>query len=275
MNGKRITEQETRERMLALSTTELLDNGLTVGLGAIRMETIIKTAGVSRASAYRIWPTRDDFLADCLLTTLRQVTLIAESPDDIAALLQLIDAHRPNFHTEQGRRDLVIAALRLSIDADIRRNLESTHGRLFRAVSASFTGLEDPELREKVRRELVAIERDFVTRRAEVYHNLARLLGYRQRPPWEEESGFLALSERAGMVMLGILSRAFADPSLLDKRTSLRLFGASQAAEWSQPEIALASVLLDHLEPDPDVEFSEQRIQESLALFKQIAAGLR
>ncbi|GAB2477263.1 hypothetical protein GCM10027030_09510 [Luteococcus sediminum] len=268
-----LSEQETRQRLLDLAVQRLVDEGLGVGLDAIRVEKLITEAGVSRASAYRYWPRRDDFLADALVETVRRTTLIPEGSQDLARLQEILTAHDDQLDTETGRRQLVVEALRVSIDADVRRLLASPHWRVFMALATTHQALPDDQLRETVGQALVEMERAFVERRAEVYQGLTHLIGYRQRQPWQGREGFVALSELAGLTMRGILSRALTQPDWLDERSEMTPFGGVPAA-WSQAEVALAQVLLTHLEPDPTVDWTPERINQARQDFAATARSL-
>lgn len=263
-----------RERVLGLASDLLIEQGLSVGLEAVGMERVISAAGVSRASAYRRWPSRADFLADVLVHTLRRTALIPESSEDIRRLVDILETRRAGLVTEQGRRDIVVEALRVSLDTDVRRTLASDKWRLFMALSATHQGLPDVGLRETVVTELASMEHAMVERRADVYTMMAEMIGYRQRAPWSGREGFLMLSALAGLTMRGVLSRALGDPGWLDERDELVLFGTSAPAPWSQAEIALATILLGHLEPDPLIEWTPQRITAAEQQFSQVAASL-
>lgn len=271
---RRMSEQETRERVLDLASDRLVEQGLSVGLDALRMEQVIAEAGVSRASAYRCWPHRADFLADALVHAIGRTSLVPEDDETIRRLLGVLEARRDVLGTEQGRRDVVVEALRVSLDADIRRMLASPKWRLFMALSVTHQTLPDEDLRATVAASLAEMEHAMVQRRAEIYETMAAMIGYRQRPPWSGEEGFMALSQLSGLTMRGVLSRALGDPDWLDERTELALFGASGPAPWSQPEIALTTVLLGHLEPDPSVVWTPERIAASEEQFAAIAASL-
>ncbi|RLP09507.1 TetR/AcrR family transcriptional regulator [Propionibacterium australiense] len=271
---RRISEQETRRRVLDQAGDRLVEQGLSVGLDAIRMEQVIADAGVSRASAYRCWPHRTDFLADVLVHAISRTSLIPEDDETIARLLGALEARREVLDTEQGRRDVVVEALRVSLDADIRRMLASPKWRLFMALSVTHQTLPDEGLRATVAGSLDEMEHALAQRRAGVYEAMAAMIGYRQRPPWIGAEGFMALSQLSGLAMRGVLSRALGDPSWLDERTELTLFGASEPAPWSQPEIAMTTVLLGHLEPDPSIDWTPERIAASEERFAEIAASL-
>ena len=271
---RRLSEQETRERVLDLAGERLVEHGLSVGLDAVGMERIIADAGVSRASAYRCWPHREGFLADVLVHAIGRTRLIPEDDDDIDRLLGVLEARRDELGTEQGRRDVVVEALRISLDADIRRTLASPKWRLLLALSVTHRTLPDEGLRDVVAGSLAELERAFVQRRARIYAAMAELIGYRQCAPWSGDEGFMMLSELAGLTMRGVLSRALSDPDWLDRRTGLTLFGTSRPAPWSQPEIAMMTVLLTHLEPDPAVEWTPQHIAATEERLAAMAAEI-
>ena len=268
----RRTEAETRQRLLDLAMERLVDQGVGIGLDAIRMEKVIADAGVSRASAYRCWPHRDDFLADALVHTIRQTALLPEQPEDIARLVRLIEG--ADLLDEAARRDLVVEALRASVDADIRRLVASPHWRLFMALSTTVATIEDDTLRETVREELATMEESFVARRAEVYGGVCQMIGYRPTAPWSHEQGLVVLSQLAGLLMRGIASRALVDPGWLDERIPAALFGSRRTADWSQGEMALTGLVLGHLEPNPDVRWTTERLGQSRAPFDATAQSL-
>lgn len=63
-------DSNTRQRILDTALAEVERHGLTVSLEHLGLERIIKASGVSRATAYRHWPTKADFLADVDSTCL-------------------------------------------------------------------------------------------------------------------------------------------------------------------------------------------------------------
>ncbi len=149
----------------------------------------------------------------------------------------------------------------------------SDRWRLFLALPTTHQTLPDKGLRDTVASRLAGMEQAMVRRRARTYTAMADMIGYRQRPPWSGPEGFFALSEQAGLTMRGVLSRALGDPGWLDRRTGLSLFGTSGPAPWSQPEIAMATVLLNHLEPDPAVEWTPERIAATEERLAAMAAS--
>ena len=57
---RRLTQQETHELLLEEGVRALHGQGVGVGLDAVNLEGAIRSTGVARASAYRLWPATDD-----------------------------------------------------------------------------------------------------------------------------------------------------------------------------------------------------------------------
>ena len=261
--------------MLSTACDQLDAEGISVGFDGISMEGVITEAGVSRASAYRRWPTRHDFLTDVLVAAVARIPLPPESEADIAALRHLVATYRDRLLTEQGRRDLIVHGLQLASDADIRRLLASRRWANHLALAATHRGLPDGQLKTSVGQAIAAAERRMIDRRAAVYEHLPALFGYRLVPPLEGAEGFQIMSSAAGVMMTGILLRSHADPSWLDERTPLRPFGTSETAGWSWPELHLVGAFLPHLEPDPPIVWDEPRLPATMPLLDERAAAAR
>ncbi len=254
--GKARGRGDSVTRMLDAAVDRILDEGMTVGLEGLRMEEVIKDAGVSRATAYRHWPSRDQFVADVLVEVVRRTTLIPERPEDLHRLLALVDEHAADLTSPDGRRGLVVEALRVSIGSDVHRLLESPQMRTFISLSATYQGLPEGTVRETVGAALVETEHGFIRRRAAIYANLAMLVGYRLR---DGSEGFEALSSAAGLIMTGIIMRALPDPAWLEERRTAALFGGP-TAQWSEPERLITGILLDRLEPDQTIDWDRDTI---------------
>lgn len=262
----RLTDAETAERVLAAAVGRLESEGITVSFDRLGMERAIADAGVSRASAYRRWPTRQDFLVDVLVAAVTKIPPEAETEDEIRVLSELVASRRDDLASPQGRRDLVVEALRLLADLDIRRLLASRRWQNHLALAATHRGLPEGPLKASVGRAIAEAEERMLGRRAEAYSHLPRLLGYRLVPPLAGAEGFRIMSSAAGVTMTGILLRSHADPAWLDDRRTLRPFGSSRDAAWSMPELHLVGAFLAHLEPDPDLIWDADRIAASLGL---------
>ncbi|WP_288800133.1 TetR/AcrR family transcriptional regulator [uncultured Arsenicicoccus sp.] len=251
--------------MLDVAVARIEAHGMTVSLADVGMEAVIAEAGVSRATAYRRWSSREAFLADVLVETVRRTSLIPETERDLARLLEVVRGHRPRLGSAQGRRDLVVEALRVAVDLDVRRIVASPRWRTFVSLAATYQGLPEGGVRDAVGEALAEAEDAFTTRRTAIYAHLVGLIGYRLAPPLEGDAGFRALADATGAMMTGVVLRALPRPRWLDERHTARLLGSSQEADWSDPERLLVGLLLSHLEPDPDLAWDDATIEGLLA----------
>lgn len=261
--------------MLATAVGQLERDGVRVSIEDVSMERVIEEAGVSRASAYRRWPNREAFLTDVLVAVVGRLSLHPEDEADLRMLADLIAERTVDLATAQGRRDLIVEALRRISDIDIHRLLASKPWQNHLALAATHRGLPPGDLKDSIGKAIADAERAMLDRRAEVYSHLPALLGYRLVPPLTAPDGFRVMSSAAGAMMTGILLRSHADPSWLDERTPMRPFGSSREAAWSRPELHLVGAFLTHLEPDQDVAWDAERVRASAALFAERADAAR
>jgi len=249
--------------------------GMTVSLEHLSLEAIIRESGVSRATAYRHWPTKSDFLGEVLVTVVRSTRLEGESPQEVAELGALIWEHRADLRSAPGRRNLIVEALRYSTDANFRRLLASPQWHTYLALNATFQGLPDGPLRAKVQVALADADTRFVANRAEVYGRLPALLGYRLIPPLTAPDGFTVMASAAGSMMTGLIVKALARPEIATDALPMRPFGSTRAADWTLPAHHLAGVLLGHLEPDPAVRWDARQRRTATETLRGILNALQ
>jgi hypothetical protein len=109
---------------------------------------------------------------------------------------------------------------------------------------------------------------------ASAWEQLAGLLGYRLRPELGTTFGDLAALLNATTRGLVIMGQSM--PELGQQRTAARPLPAAATADWSRPALGLASIAWAFIEPDPGVEWDQERIasvREELRTLAQPAAG--
>ena len=264
--------QPVRQRLVDTAVGRILREGMTVGLDHLSLEAVIAEAGVSRATAYRHWPNKAEFLREVLVTTVRRTRLEAESDDEIADLDALLAARADSLTSPQGRRNLVVEALRRAADADLRRVASSPTWQTYLALAATCRGLPASGLRDDVAAALAATDARFARQRAEVYRNLARLIGYRLVSPLAEPWGYDTMATAAGAVMTGLAVTAAAQPELATATRDLAPFDSTEPAPWTTPALLLAGTILSHIEPDPDLTWDGARIELSLTTLAEMRA---
>ncbi len=256
------------DRIVDAAVARLHAQGVTVALDGISLEDAITASGVSRATAYRRWPNRIEFLREVLVRVVRAARLEPEGPEELDAIHALVEAQRDAFATEAGRRTVAIEGLRIAAEADYQRLAASREWRDYLALRASCDGLPAGELRDTLTSELRAAERMFARRRAAVYSALPTLLGYRLVPPLAGDAGFTLMAETMGALMTGLVVRATEGGAAPSFRA--RAFGSSIKAEWTTASYSLVATLLAYLEPDPAVVWDEERIAASITRFAEL-----
>lgn len=259
---------------MAAALAQISARGLTVGLDHISLEKVISASGVSRATAYRIWPSKQQFLADVIVEAVRSTTLDVDSEQEVGRLLSLLEAN-PDFATDPAtRRHVVVDGLRISIQADLERIAASPSWATYLALSATARGLPAGVLRSEVSAALTETDQRFTAHRVSVYARLPRLLGYRLVPPLDDDTGFGLLSQAAGALMTGFVVKIGAQPGLLVDSFRLAAFGA-RPLSWTVPGFALTGLVLSYLEPDPEVVWDAGQVARFQTTLAEIADVLR
>ncbi len=258
--------------MLAAATGLVLEQGISTGLEAIPFDEVVRKAGVSRTSAYRRWPRRDQFYGDVLLELASGTTLPGPEASILGPAVDLVLDHAPHLESPQGHRDLVVELLRVSIGADYEVVSTSPQWRIFTVLVASHRGIADREVRDRVSAALADAERRAMHARARAYAQFTGLLGYRLVAPLAGPDGFELMSRAAGATMSGLLTRLTLREVGSDAPRRLRAFGSSRPAEWDPAVYMVASTVLAFVEPDPGVQWTETRIDDLVTALRTYAS---
>lgn len=249
---QRLSDTETERRMLDAALATLAEHGMSVGLDDVRLEDVIRAAGVSRTSAYRRWPTRDAFVHDLLVEVARRTTVLsvaAEAAADVDALADALE-HGP---ADAGQvHDTLVELLRVSFTVDLAAASRSPQFRTYLGLQATFVGLRSEELRGRIAEVLTESEDRVAARGAALIGAAAQAFGLRPVPPLAGPDGFDVVSRALAATTTGFLVAALATPTLLTDRSTLAAHGSSRAAEWSTPVFVLTGMVLAAVEPDPD-----------------------
>ena len=255
--GRRLSDQETEQRMLSAAVAMVSRTGLTVSLDHISFEDIIRDAGVSRSAVYRRWPYKDLFFSDLVRQLAKDAT--PAIVEDELELMRQIAVSRPDWlETPELRRRLLLELFRQLSLLDFQAMLGSPGWRTYLALHATFMSLADGDLRDQVQAALNQSEQAHNARIAQAWRQLTALFGYRLRP----ESGitFEALATLLSATMRGLVVMALSAPDVAGQRIEARPFGADARGRWSLPALGLAGLASAFLEPDPAVEWDAGRI---------------
>ena len=255
--GRRLSDQETEQRMLRAAVAMVSRTGLTVSLDHISFEDIIRDAGVSRSAVYRRWPYKDLFFSDLVRQLARDAT--PAIVEDELELMRQIAVSRPDWlETPELRHRLLLELFRQLSLLDFQAMIGSPGWRTYLALHATFMSLADGDLRDQVQAALNQSEQAHNARIAQAWRQLTALFGYRLRP----ESGitFEALATLLSATMRGLVVMALSAPDVAGQRSEARPFGADARGRWSLPALGLAGLASAFLEPDPAVEWDAGRI---------------
>jgi AcrR family transcriptional regulator len=255
----RISDQETERRMLATAAEAVAVAGLAVSLDHIRLEDVIREAGVSRSAVYRRWPSKDAFLGDLLLELARGQAPMAAlgTAEANAAVRRVLIERLDDLGTLEGRRHAVAAVVHETADQEFRRITTSPQWRTYLALTATFVGLPEGELRDQVGEALATSERTFAEGIARSHDAVARLLGLRATQIGIEDVAHLVNAQMRGMVV-----KALVQPELAERSSRVALAGVDET--WSLVAVGVAALVLAFLEPDPDVDCDVARLREAL-----------
>jgi AcrR family transcriptional regulator len=255
--GRRLSDRETEQRMLRTAVAMVNRAGLTVSLDHISLEEVIRDADVSRSAVYRRWPYKDLFFSDLVKELARSAT--PTIVDDELELIRRIAADRLDWlDTPERRHGLVIELIRQLALLDFQTLHGSARWRTYLALHATFLSLADGQLRDQVQAALAESEHDHRVRVAKAWELLAGLFGYRLRP--ELGATFETLAALLDATMRGLVILALSEPDLAAYRASAGPFGAATQDEWSLAALGGASIASAFLEPDPAIEWDEERL---------------
>jgi AcrR family transcriptional regulator len=255
--GRRLSDQQTEQRMLRAAARMISSTGLTVSLEHISLEEVIRAADVSRSTVYRRWPHKDLFFSDLVRELARNATptLLAEERELIR---QIVGQRSDWLETAELRQSLVAELLRQLSWLDFQTLSGSVGWRTYVALHAAFMSLTDNELRLQVQAALGQSEREHLIAVAAAWEHLTGLLGYRLRP--ELGATFRDLAALLDATMRGLVIMTLSVPELASQRMPAPLFVGSGPVNWSLPAIGLAGIAWSFIEPDPAVTWNSERM---------------
>lgn len=247
--------------MLQAAMDMINNSGLTVGLDHISFEDVIHHASVARSAAYRRWPYKDLFFSDLLRELAKGASpAIAVSNLTAVRAVRRIILDRLDWVADPGLRTALVAeVLRQGALKELQIFSATPEWRTYLALQATFLGLADEEVRTQILASLQQSEADLTVGLAEAYRRITELLGCRLRP--ELKVTFADVAQLTTATMRGMVIMAPSNPELVTRTVHTDPFGAPGPAEWTQPALALAGIVMTFIEADPDVEFDEDRLE--------------
>lgn len=109
-----------------------------------------------------------------------------------------------------------------------------------------------------------------MSRVAQAWQGLAALFGYRLRPGADSFDSLVTL---LSATMRGLVIMALSMPEIGEQRSDMSPFDASRAAQWSLPATGFASLASAFLEPDPAIEWDDERLAAVRAELQALLLG--
>jgi transcriptional regulator, tetR family len=247
-------------RLLECALDKIRERGLAVTVDHIGFEEVIKAAGVSRATAYRRWPSRQAFLSDVIAAAVQRVRLTPEGVDDVRALKGYLESTALDWADAQQRRNAVVALLHIAVQADFERTLGSTDTQTYYGLTATCRNMQDAEVRAAAQAALKSAAARMAGYRSRIYRLLPDRMGYRLAPGLDPDTGFDLMSDAAGAMMYGLTVTAYNDPGFATRTFPTAAWGSTEVEEWTAPAHHLVGLVLSYLQPDPDIVWDEDRI---------------
>jgi AcrR family transcriptional regulator len=180
----RRTGEQTKELLLRTGIAMLLDRGISAGVSHIRLQEVVRRAGLTTGAAYRLWADQDAFHHDLAVAaaTWRAAMPIAEPWSRIG---DLVDSRAPLMEVVRVGAQAHVD----TFDDEDRRHQRSARSFLvalaLRATSGSWSDLRDAS---------VARHAESVREFAEMYRSV--LVRYRRamRPPFTVEDFTVAMA---------------------------------------------------------------------------------
>ena len=255
--SRRLSDHETEQRVLHAAIALVNRTGLTVSLDHLSFEDLIRDAHVARSAVYRRWPYKDLFFSDLVKELAKNATPTIVD-DEVALMRQVVAEHLDWVDTPQLRQALVVELFRQLALLDFQTMYGSTGWRTYIALHATVMSLAEGDLRDQVQVALSQTEQAHTARVAKAWEQLVGLFGYRLRP--ELGATFETMATLLSATMRGLIVMALSTPDIAAHRVQASPFGAAGKDEWSLAAIGLASIAVAFLEPDPAIEWDDQRL---------------
>ncbi|MDT0202947.1 TetR/AcrR family transcriptional regulator [Nocardioides sp. AE5] len=256
----RIPAEEARRRILEAGLRAFRETGLTVGIGGVGFEDVIKAADVSRTAAYRAWKDRDAFLADLYLAVVEEASQTQHvfSSGASGSLAAAVAASADLLATADGRRALLVEICRVGASRNFTDLHASAGFQTVLGIVASLGSVE-PEHRDLAEAILARTEVAFVERLSTFYRDVAAVFGCRPRPGIT----FDDIAVIGGSFIQGTALEARMLPDVLvDVRLDLDPFDTGWARAWTLPALGFTSFFLGAMEMLPDGERPDPAVIE-------------
>lgn len=249
---RRLSAEETRERLLDAGVEALARNGMSIGMDAVSLEAAVREADVSRSSAYAAWSSGDEYSPQSLFQRAVLKRAVGERKATIerthASILDIVESLGATTTPAQLLREMC----RVAGGINARVVAESRSWQLVVGLRSVLNSVpadrRDDELADWVSDSEDAYRIETIDT---IYRPLATLLGLRPRPEYGDRAYHYGEIAAAALAE-GLAPRYFMrSVEYLDGIQRLEPRGGSQP--WSLFSIGFESIVMTFFEPvDPE-----------------------
>lgn len=239
----RIPAEEIRQRMFRSAQQMVYDQGVQIGLEELSFEKVIEGAGVSRSSAYRLWPYKGDFVED-LLCYLAGPTMLGNSAfdqDTIELVRSIVANSKADLNDPLEQRRVLLQAVREGVAQSFKAVTESREWYIYVALNASVKSAGSNESRVRIAAALLESQMNLIDKFAELYRQMLTATGTRMR------------NEAYTVRHIAVAGAAIVEGLALRQILAMAVDGANQPPSMPDHNWSLASLINDYL-PGPSAD---------------------
>ena len=257
--ARRLPADVVRERMLSAARGVIAQNGLTVGFAHLPMEEYIRLADVPRSSVYRLWSTREEFVADLIGEVFVHDRYAGgDDPEAQELMREVYERHSDRLGTATGRRAVAWEMIRIGANANLANLRRSVDWSSYNALLACTFSMEEGPAREAVRATAKRIETMLTHRMQVFYQEMLDVFQGSLRPGFTT----LQLAHLTAIVIDGLAHRSrLIDGDLDEVITAPGLTG--EPVEWHLASWTIRSIVEGMLEPPADDEAAPNAISRA------------
>ncbi len=244
-----LSDEVVRERMFGFVESEIRQHGFSLSVAHLVFEDIVRSAGVSRAAAFRLWPTRGDFNLDVLIHVIERLVMQVTDRQVVSAADAMAGGATEATQGDWGHSLAALADLVDFLDTTVIQSQE-----YLLALAARFWLFSSNEADSAMRRGLVDViaaeDRQQIDGFATIAEGVIAATGFRVRP--SVTGGSRAFVRLIIMILEGAAVRqAIMDPDRNEQVSGLFLGGAVRDSSLSIAAAGIAAVAAAMLEPIP------------------------
>lgn len=276
--GRRLSDEETAERMLQKGVEKVNEEGLRISFDMLRLEDLIAEAGVARSAVYRHWATKHHYYADLLkeLAKLQHPAVSTYDKSTVEEIIALVRQDPSKLRTAESRRAFAVELCRHGALHNFGSLASSRPWSVYITLTVTLVSLpEDSELQSDLRDMLEEAEDSFLKTMTSFYAGLFEVLDFRVRPDLGDFP-LGTVAQLGAAVIEGLALDSISHSSVSALRFDADPFRTGEVAEWSMAGIGFASVMFTLVEPIPDQkdELTDEEIVQRLQTLDRMAESM-